>query len=312
MISFMKIADPYLFYFSSIDPEYQGRLEAFGNLMFRPIHVLTGLAKSYSPTTSSWESHPIQGKNYLDVAISIAAVIPGAVIGTLVKFAAHAMDKRMRRDEEGVLKCLPFLEPPNTPLERTHKSTWAVGQEILKLIAGVDEPGAQEAWASEAMHAHIIRFNELLKTESEQLYQAFENVGEQHWEAIWRANESCPNCAVTYSIKYSFLVQLYFHIRRGVYYPSNDKISFLEESQRNPLFFKEETPEYQLRTTFNKFLRKFEPVCSKIDDVRLCAIKRIDENPNEMPKEFNYITFGIKGQLIRQPEIRDAILANQK
>ncbi|WP_316358502.1 hypothetical protein [Candidatus Neptunichlamydia sp. REUL1] len=308
----MKIADPYLFYFSSIDPDYQGRLEAFSNLILRPIHVLTGLAKNYSPTTSAWESHPIQGKNYLDVAISIATVIPELVIRTLVKFAAHAMDKRMRKDEEGVLKCLPFLEPPNTPLERTHKSTWAVGKKILKLIAGVDEPGAQKTWASEAMRDHIIKFNELLKTEPEQLYQALENVGEQHWEAIWPANEDCPKCAVTYSVKHSFLVQLYFHIRRGVYYPSIDKMSFLEESQRNRLFFKEETPEYQLRTTFNKFLRKFEPACSKIDDVRLCAIRRIDENPNKIIKKFNYNTLDMKDQLIRQPEIQDAILANQK
>ena len=307
----MKIADPYLFYFSSIDPEYQGRLEAFGNLMLRPIHVLTGLAKNYSPATSAWESHPIQGKNYLDVAISIATVIPGLVIGTLVKFTAHAMDKRMRKNEEGVLQCLPFLEPPNTLLESTHKSTWAVGQEILKLIAGVDESGAQEAWASEAMRGHIIKFNELLKTESEQLHQALENVGEQHWRAIWLANKDCSDHALTYSIKYSLLVQLYFHIRKGIYYPSESKGFFLEEARRH-LFFEAETPEYQLRTTFNEFLRKLEPVCSKIDDVRLCAIRRIDENPDAMPKEFQYITFGIKGQLIRQTEIQDAILANQK
>ena len=307
----MKVADPYLFYFSSIDPEYQGRLEAFGNLMLRPIHVLTGLAKNYYPTTSAWESHPIQGKNYLDVAISIATVIPGLVIGTLVKFAAHAIDKRMRKDEEGVLKCLPFLEPPNTPLENTHKSTWTVGQKILKLIAGVDEPRAQEAWASEEMRGHIIEFNELLKTESEQLCQALKRVGEQHWRAIWLANKDCPDHALTYSIKYSLLVQIYFHIRKGIYYPSSEEGFFLEETRRH-LFFEDGTPEYQLRTTFNEFLRKFEPICSKIDDVRLCAARRIDENPDEMPKEFQYITFGIKGQLIRQPEIQDAILANQK
>jgi len=307
----MKVADPYLFYFSSIDPEYQGRLEAFGNLMLRPVHVLTGLAKNYYPTTSAWESRPIVGKNYLDVAISIVTVIPGLIIGTLAKFTAHAIDKRMRKDEEGVLKCLPFIEPPNTPLENTHILTLAVGQEILKLIAGVDESGSQEAWASEEMRGHIIKFSELLKTESDLLYQALESVGEQHWRAIWLANNDCPDHALTYSIKYSFLVQVYFHIRKGIYYPSAEEGFFLEETRRH-LFFKEGTPEYQLRITFNEFLRKLDPVCGKIDDERLCAIQRIDENPDEMPKEFRYITFGIKGQLIRQPEIRDAILANQE
>jgi hypothetical protein len=307
----MKVADPYLFYFSSIDPGYQGRLEAFGNLMLRPIHVLTGLAKNYSPTISAWESSPIEGTGYLGIAISIAAVIPGLIIGTLAKFTAHALDKRMRKDEMGVLNCLPFLEPSNTPLENTHKSVWNLGQDILKLIVSVDESRAQEAWASEAMRAHIIRFDELLKTESEQLYQALERVGEEHWEAIWTASKDCPHYALTYSIKYSFLVQLYFHIRKGIYYPSSDKGLSLEEERRG-LFFEKKTPECKLRTTFNEFLRKFEPICSKVDDKRLCAKKRIDENPDEMPKEFTYITLGIRKQLIRQPEIQNAILANQE
>lgn len=307
----MKVADPYLFYFSSIDPEYQGRLETFGNLMLRPVHVLTGLAKKYHPATSGWESRPIEGKNYLDIAISIAAVIPGLVLGTLAKFTAHAIDKRMRKDEESVLNCLPFLEPPNTPLENTHRSAWTVGQEILKLTAGVDQSVAQKAWAGEEMRGHIKRFNELLKIESGLLYQALERAGEQHWKAIWTGSKDCPYSALTYSIKYSFLVQVYFHIRKGIYYPSDEEGCFLEKDRRH-LFFEGGTPEYQLRITFNEFLRKLEPVCSKIDDERLCAIQRIDENPHEMPKEFQYTTFGIKGQLIRQPEIRDAILANQE
>ncbi len=214
-------------------------------------------------------------------------------------------------DEDRLVTYLLFTDPPDTPLENTHKSIQTLGQKMLGLIAGVNEAKAREAWSSEDMRGYTKAFKELLESESRLLSQAFEDIGEQHWNAIWKAERACPDYAITYSIKYTFLVQLYFQFRKGVYYPTPE-IPYFLEAERRPLFFKEGTPEHQLRETFNAFLQTFEPICSKANDLRFCAEERIDNNQMIKPVEGPYTSFPIKGQLIRQPEIQDAILANQK
>jgi len=307
----MKVADPYLFYFSSIDPEYQGRLEAVSNWMFRPIWVLTGLGREYRPAATSWESRAVVGNSWIRTAISVVAIFPGAVVGTLAKFLAHATDKRMRADEEKVRTYLLFVAPPNNPLEKAHKTAWNLGQKILKLVAGIAESRAGEIWASKDMQAHIKAFKSLLESESELLHQAFINQGREKWESILKGTAECPDLAVTYSVKYSFLVQLYFVIRKGKYYPTDREEPNLEK-ERRALFFQPETPEFELREVFNTFMNKFEPICQIANDPRLYAKERLDVSDERKPQEFQYFTISYERQLIRQPEIRDAILANQK
>ncbi|MCB1110260.1 MAG: hypothetical protein KDK64_04710 [Chlamydiia bacterium] len=305
----MKVSDPRLFFLSSIEPEDQGKLERAGHWMLRPVCILTGFGREYRAGVSTWKATPIEGKGWGDTLISIATFLPGLVFGTLATFFAHATDPRMRANEEHVKTFLQFMDPPRNPLERAHQTTWNVGQHILKRVAGINRERAREVWAERGMRALVQSFKRSLEVESDLLFQAFQQEGEARWKDILEAKKNCPNRAVTYSIKYSLLVQLYFMIRKGVFYENESETENIEE-ERRPLFFTENAPEYALREAFNTFLQKFQPICAKSGDARLYAIERLDNNPDKAPQEFTYCTPPFEGVLIDNTVIRNAILAH--
>ena len=307
----MKVSDSRLFFLSSIEPQDQRMLERIGNWLLRPVCVLTGLGREYHSGVSTWHVRPIVRIKWYDTVISIATFLPGLIFGTALKFLAHATDLRMRENEEHVQTFLQFKDPPRNPLERAHKTTWNLGQKILKQIAGINGDEAREVWTGKTMRRLVIAFKGALESESQLLFQAFQKEGEARWGHILKVNRKCPTRAVTYSTKYSFLVQLYFMIRKGVFYKNANTTEDIER-ERRPLFFKEDTPECELRKAFNTFLRTFEKICSKGGDDRLCAIERLDETSDEEPKEFNYYTPSFKGVLIDKAEIQNAILAHQE
>lgn len=303
---------PVLFFFSSINPSEQGYIEAFGNWLLRPVQVLTGIGRDYHDSPQETFELRSRESNWMDTTISIVALPFSLIFGPTVKFLAYATDKRMRDDEKRALNYNQFRDPPRTPLEEGHKATWFIMEDILKLTVGINEGEAKNVWQGVGMQAHINVFKSLLEKESELLFNAFQREDKTLWKAIIKLENKAPDHTVTYPVKYLFLIQAYFYIRKGTYYDSSRTVHHLEDFQRER-FFIERTPEYHLREAFNAFLTKFEKIFQHIGntDKRYYAKERKDENPDENPKEYSYSSFPYYWQLIGNYEI-NAVLADQK
>jgi hypothetical protein len=306
----MIVPDVRLFYFSSIAPEKQKKLEWLGNTLLRPIHVSSGLGKELRLITF-YEARDIEANSMLEIAASIALIIPGFVLGTLVKLAAHATDPEMRKREEEFTPGIPFFFPEMSWLELAHKDTRKVAYTLLPLIANIDKDQAIKRWESAEAKNLIAEFEVCFKRESTALIQAFKNEPQSSWEKIF--NGSCKTSPHTllYPLRFSFLIQVYFIIREGTYYSPNEETQAVESHVR-PRFFKEGTVEFRLRKTFNAFLREFEPIAKVTTDERFCTTKRLDEDENGFPLLYGLSSPPCFGLLIDERAVKNAVLAAKK
>ena len=90
------------FFLTSIEPEKQSHLEKFGNLMFRPIQILSGRGVKVKMQDGHCVSDPIKAKHWVHTALAILAFAPCFIIGTYAKFLARGLDPEMKEREKRV------------------------------------------------------------------------------------------------------------------------------------------------------------------------------------------------------------------